>query len=972
MNPAPPPFAGLMSLAPFHALDSGSRRKIAIAMLTATLGILPSSFVMAQLPDPAAHTVIIPYTGSPLTQTPNRYYLGYDEFQRLWSLAKENRKPPLPAKDSEALVIHQALYEARIEERGLVITARISAVTRGFWTKLALPFVRIENDKETTPALVGEMTVDGKSAALIDGMLTLEDPGAHDITLTATLPMPASWDALKLRLPSAMAGVLAVHTPKSDGWPRINGQAALTVEEKPAARLFTHALGFHSELQLTRTSRGMDRGEGPVPAARVEGQLDLQELQPPAVDVRLHYEFPGATRRTLSFSIDIARLHLDEISVVADDKRVELSRIESRTENGRAIFTLHLRNEITGSADVRLRATATARQAGFHAPLPDARRITQRLTLSHDSASEVTVQPEEGQQRVAAATLTWQFTGTGPLRYATKEAAPFESADASYVFQLSEQKAELLAALALKRQHGAWTRAEIGLPEGYEVQTVQGPAVAAWQQDGGSIFVHLHPQVAGQEARLVVHLVRTLAQPATTWQLTPLVLKGYAKLTARALIVAHDATDVKLPDLTQRSDIQELDATALDSVFAIAPPMEKKRALKLEGGTWSTSVTLTRQPVRFAADGIALVLASDAGIRFSQQLAVQVEQGALRQVSLRLPAALPEAVVTGPLLREMRTRVENGQRIYDCSFQTDVLDRAALTFDIDLPLSSDFDVPFVQVADAARLTRWFVLDNASAREATISTQTGLEAVSREALPYLPAGLARPEFYRATEDGALKLAYQQLTSTEGNAALITLADLTTLLRADGQRWDVARYSLINRSLQFLPVILPPEAELITVSVSGAPVRADEENQGGRRVRLIPLIHTRPGQRALEVKLVYRFPASTSNSPPASNSTIPNCPDSASSAPPGPFGRPTATVSPISTATCRKSVPKAAISSSSKACSPNSAKPTAFSLAVTSMTTAPNKPTKPPKTSPPRSRRKSARRSTASSPTASKVF
>jgi hypothetical protein len=48
-----------------------------------------------------------------------------------------------------------------------------------------------------------------------------------------------------------------------------------------------------------------------------------------------------------------------------------------------------------------------------------------------------------------------------------------------------------------------------------------------------------------------------------------------------------------------------------------------------------------------------------------------------------------------------------------------------------------------------------------------------------------------------------------------------------------------------------------AELISVSVSGEPVRADEETQNGRRVRLIPLIHTRPGQRALEVKMIYRF-------------------------------------------------------------------------------------------------------------------
>ena len=232
----------------------------------------------------------------------------------------------------------------------------------------------------------------------------------------------------------------------------------------------------------------------------------------------------------------------------------------------------------------------------------------------------------------------------------------------------------------------------------------------------------------------------------------------------------------------------------------------------------------------------------------------------MRQLSVRLPAALPEAVVSGPLLRETRSHIDGTERVYECSLQTEVLDRAELTFDLDLPLTAELDVPFVKVVDASRLARWFVLDNASAREAKNTTQTALEEVAREAVPYLPANLSRPKFFRATGDGTLKLAYQQLTSTEGTAALITLADLTTVLRPDGTRWDIAQYSLINRSLQFLPMILPDQAELISVSVSGEPVRADEESQGGRRVRLIPLIHTRPGQRALEVKMIYRFPQS----------------------------------------------------------------------------------------------------------------
>lgn len=838
----------------------------------------PSLFAEEKAPpaDPAAHTVIIPYDATkPLVeQKAERFYLGYEEFQKLWKLAKENRKALATDADAtQHAVIHSALYQGRIEERGLVLEARITATTRGEWTKLLLPFAQIVGGKETAKALVGEVRVDGKAAALSDHLLTLEHPGTHAIELTATLPLARDWNDLSLRLPPALAGMLALRTPKSDGWLRVNEMAASTVEEQADGRLFTQTLGTHREVRLQRSSRGLERGEGPVPAANVRATLTMRELEPETVDAEVMYEFPGAVRRTLEFAVDekngleIGALNIYTTIPSAGEVRVPTMTTQTRREGGRLIFTLTLRHEVSHEAVLRItKATRHQNAAGVRTlPLiyPAAQRVKQDVAVLHDDSMKVqvnagTAQRSANDQRGSLQDAgRWQWSNGEAPTYEVQPAALFAEADVGYVFQLSEQKAELLAALTLKRKHGTWTRAVVGLPADYEVQAVQGPALRAWQHEGAQLYLQLDPNIAGTEARVVVHLARVAPQAVTAWKLEPLKLENYEKVGGKALIVAHAANDVKLPDLTQRSDLKELDATALDSVFAIAPPMEKKRALQHESAVWSLDVTLTRQTSRFSADAVLLTLASDAGIRVSQQVAISVEQGAVRQISVRLPATLPEAVVSGALLRETRSRIDGAERVYDCSFQTEVLDRAELTFDLDLPLTAELEVPFVKVADASRLTRWFVLDNASAREAKIAAQTALETVAREAVPYLPAGLARPQFFRATGDGALKLAYQQLTSTEGNAALVTLADLTTVLRADGERWDIAQYSLINRSLQFLPVILPDGAELISVSVSGEPVRADEETQDGRRVRLIPLIHTRPGQRALEVKLIYRF-------------------------------------------------------------------------------------------------------------------
>ncbi|WP_395741963.1 tol-pal system YbgF family protein [Prosthecobacter sp.] len=850
--------------------DTGSRRGFLRSFIIRHSGFVIPLFLtpslFSQVPDPAAHTVIIPYDVKlpPDHQTPQRFYLGYDEFQRLWKLAKENRRALPPETDStHQAVIHSALYQGRIEERGLVLQARLTATSRGDWTKLPLPF-----SSSGTQALVGEVRVDGKSAALSSGELTLEHPGTHLIELTATLPLSEDWTDLTLTLPPSLSSILSLHTPKSDGWLRINDAPAASVEEQPSGRLFTQTLGSHQELHLQRSSRGLDRGEGPVPAATVHGTVTLSELSPETFNADIDFEFPGAVRHTLEFAIDENSLDIGSLTLT-DSAKVPLPILttQTRRENGRLIFTLTLRHEVSHGATLHIAGAQRYLPPSGTRTLPQlhplAQRVKQDISLRHDDSTKIKVTPGSAQRSASTNSGSfqdagrWQWTGPNAPTYDVQPAALYAEADVSYVFQLTEQKAELLAALTLKRKRGSWSRAVIGLPAGYEVQAVQGPALTAWQHEGSQLYLQLNPALTGPEARLVVHLAKVSPQPVTTWTLEPLRLENYEKIGGKALIVSHAATDVKLPNPTQSNTLRELDPTALDSVFAIAPPMEKKRALQHEGSSWKVDVSLTRQASRFSADAVLLVLTSDAGIRVSQQVVALVEQGAVRSLSIRLPATLPEAVVSGPLLRETRSHIDGADRIYECSLQTEVLDRAELTFDLDLPLTAELDVPFVKVPDASRLSRWFVLDNSSSRESRITTQTALETVAREAVPYLPDGLARPEFFRATGDGALKLSYQQLTSTEGNAALITLADLTTVLRPDGTRWDIAQYSLINRSLQFLPVLLPDHAELISVSVSGEPVRADEEMQNGRRVRLIPLIHTRPGQRALEVKMIYRF-------------------------------------------------------------------------------------------------------------------
>lgn len=863
-----------------------ARLGMLIAALAMTAALCQTTFAeeSGAQPDPAAHTVIVPYDATrPLEgQKAERYFLPYEAFQRLWELAKENRRPAKPDEDETVVQasIQSALYRGKVVERGLELEARLSVATRGKWAELPLDFAM----KDAPGGVrIGSVTVDEHPAAIGDKGLRFERPGLHEVRVELRCDAGEDWRVLELQLPRAVAAWASVETPAADGWLRVNGGWASASRDSASARIFTHSLGALPALTLERSTRGLDRGEGPVPAATVAEVLRIPELGPEQFEAAMLFNFPGANRRTLVFALD-PDLEITTLSVAlpeGDRRSLELARVSDRAAaDGSRRIEIELRQEINDAARVFFQATRTPAQGTGRRESPRLRpmagRTTHTLELRHHIAHEVAPVTGGGVRRTQASSTQssdgWVAGGSfdlqggpGALAYDIRPADTQGEVTADYVFQISEQKCELLAAIDVAMKNGFVNSLRLALPDGYEVQSVTSPHLRRWQQEASVLHIHFDAAQQSREARLAVHLARTTDQPAAEWTLEPIAIEGFGKVRGTAIIAAHAAVEVRLPGFARTATLDETDPGALSTIFAIAPPIERKRALSYEQTDWSVTASLAREEPRFRAESVLLTAVSDAGIRLSQHVTVDVERGAIRALRLQLPASLPEARVTGPLLREMRSSITGETRNYECTFQTDVLDQTQLVLDLDLPLGSGLDAPFLAVPDAQQITRFVVLDNASSRESRVTNPAVLEKVTRESLPFLPDNLSRPEFFRGIGDGPLSIAFSELNQTEGNAAIVTLAEITTVLRADGERWDTVRYSLLNRSLQFLPVVLPPDAELMAARVSGEVVRVDEEARGGRTVKLVPLIHTRPGERGLDVELVYRMSGSKKGLP-----------------------------------------------------------------------------------------------------------
>lgn len=829
--------------------------------------------------DPAAHVVIVPYdVKEPLReQKAERFYLDKAAFESLWSLAKENRRPEKApdADDKPAAVIHSALYRARVEDERLVIEARFAVASSGKWARLP---VRFENDESDDAPVTHDWQVDGRAAAVEEGGLLLESPGAHDLRAIIELPRARGWTTARLRLPAAEAALVTLSVPATDGSPALGQGVFVTEETSGAERSFSAVLGRRGVMEITRSPR-RPREDARAPAS-ADSQLIVtaSQGQADAIVARMKFDFPGTERTRVSAALgDDVRLSGWRISPAGrPGETLPLRRWAVRQEAGRRVVEFELERAVADGCEITI-AGSRAFAAGERAtPLlePVAARGRRVLGLVHDESVQVAAKPGAEQRRIdrpeekapamtnaqgKVSELYFQTKAGQPLVYAIGPAPASWEMKADYVFQLSPHKQEMMAALALKRARDSWSHLRLGMPEGFEIQSVSGPALHAWKQDGAGLHVQWAPGVVLPEARLVVYLARAVSDPQSAWALEPLRVEGFRKVEGAALIVAHAAIEARLETLAANADFRESDPAELVTPFTITSPQKVQRGLKFERGDWSARVTLERHPARFSADGVALAQATDAGLLVSQQVAFRVEGGALGRVVVRLPSALPEAEVKGESLREVQTRVDGAWRDYDCSFQTEILNGTTLSFDITLPVGAELAVPFVQVTGAERLRRYFVLDNSSSRESRVLQAAGVEPCEKAALPYVPAVLAQPAFYQGKgSDGTLRVGYEELQSSGGNAAIVTLADITTVWRADGERWDTVVYSVFNRSMQFLPVILPAKAELIAASVSGQAVRADEKTEAdGRIARLIPLIQTRAGQRSLEVRLVYRI-------------------------------------------------------------------------------------------------------------------
>ncbi|TLD72816.1 hypothetical protein FEM03_01725 [Phragmitibacter flavus] len=845
------------------------------------LVMAPLGSMAADVRDPAAHTVVVPYeVGEKFDESKaQRFYVDYADFQRLWELAKESRRPA-SVKEDEAeskaapeAVVKGILYDAQITAQGLEMVARMEVLTRGApWAKLELGNLRaaatIKQDEVDVAAAAAVFMVDGVPAVMTeDGAAVLiEKAGEHVVEWRFTVPLLEGWEEVRLLLPEVPATMIRVKSGSGEGVPRLDvpviGSRGTVVRDETGSSV-SAAMGSANRVRVIRQPLAQVVGSEVAPAqAKAENMV---------------WVFPGMERVTSSVEFDFEGTERRQVAVeLAGDLQVEL--VESvppgvttlRKEGERQWVEVDFPQAVTNWAKVLVSASREVADLGMRT-VPKATGVAARQTgeWSMVGSEKRMVKPGAnlGMERVESAKGGRDDAGT--FRWRDEQLPQYEvllpvdrsKAQMEVVYQLSAQKAEMMAAMTLSPGGAKLSAVKVRVPPGYEVQAVSGARIISWHRSEGGLEVLLDDAVES-EARLLVHVAKSVSEAAAEWKLEALVPVGFAKVETTALIAAHVADEVKL-SFEKSAELREVDVTSVKSALEVVEPLVVKHALVSERSDWSGSVMLTRQAAKFVADAVLLARAGEQGLELRQRIGVEVEQGALAEVVVRLPEQLPEARVAGTGVRDVQTRIEAGMRVYEVRLQREFLQRVDFEMEMELPLNGEVAVPVVQVEGARQVRRFLVVDNAGTREMRLD-EGGAVSTAAGSLPFAPGDLSRPQDFRLAAGNGPRVSFTQLESTAGNAAIITLAEITSALRSNGDRWDTVVYSLSNRSLQFLPVKLAEGAELVEVSVGEQAVRADRSSKDAG-VYLVPLIQMRAGESSQQVRLVYRLPGKGGDRP-----------------------------------------------------------------------------------------------------------
>ena len=310
------------------------------------------------------------------------------------------------------------------------------------------------------------------------------------------------------------------------------------------------------------------------------------------------------------------------------------------------------------------------------------------------------------------------------------------------------------------------------------------------------------------------------------------------------------------------------------AIYATAPQF----ALKSDELEISTvAYKLTRIAPRVKADVLTVINLTEVSIEYSFNVRWSVKKGLADRFSLTAPDTFAGRLrFTAPGLRQVKeSKTADGRTRWELTIQqptrTAFFAQAAAVLP---PVDDTFITPGIDIESApvgAAAANFVSLGKESQRQYVVlvnQSRDVVESVNENAVEDvrdadLPEGLAISAqlLEQASEKFRLRTGRPipewrvlRRKQDQGDAAVIRLASLNTVIAADGSWRTKAAYTMTNQSRQFLAVELPEKSRLLAVVVQGKPSRAVVSRNDKNAWHLIPLPVTSVTDPTFNVELV----------------------------------------------------------------------------------------------------------------------
>lgn len=750
-----------------------------------------------------------------------------------------------------------------------------------------------------TESGVVEARFDGESAAVTrddrSAKLRVIEPGLHrlEIVLTGSVEQGGGRGATEVHLlPGTSTRIVATLPEGSE----------LTLGEVAREQLAFHE-GQRAEFRLGTDAQlafgwRLPATEGVVDAREKSTSYSAFTLEPGLLRVSRweRLSFVGGERAEVRYRIDgdwrVTEVQgsneegVEDWQVVRVDDQPYLV-VQFRTPSKDQSFWVRGVRPLTSETELQspTLTLVDGRQESFFGTLPN-----------EANGQRISAESLEGLRRVTASQLPFPITSQAGLRFY----GTFGSGSASRLrLESDASRLELIQSGILWR---GWERASasirlsptqassnglrhsFSIPDGWRVTTVYSSLLKEWFIEASEPNATLRLTLSDrwkESSWVAIELERSLPSPRspvalpnlswieapaghgwvrTTWLVTADAELDFVPVKPQAgwTIGAKDST---LLERSVRPGSTRRFVWGWESRTPVAPAPEGAESLVLQVGERSAKVSATV---------VSAARLDPRELLVNAKVLLDIRFAPRERVELRLPAGADVLRVDGANLRRkaVTSTAESTQLVID--FESPL--RGEIEFELSYRIGRSGEeanrsavmTPLTMTTDGEdqAVDHYLVVWQPTDAELEVVSQVGLSRVEPGKMPNWPSAISEQRWFAALRSTRPDWRFEWLDRSIGIdtkvSAVVTLAELESVIGRDGTVRTRATYTLVNRSLQFLEIDLPAGGELWGVTVDGRSVPVGNLLAGGSSSLRIPV--ARPVEIGLpqEIRLTYQEP------------------------------------------------------------------------------------------------------------------